>query len=325
MRPPPAVSLAQHGVFTSAQALADGWTSHALRHAVACGALRRIRAGVYATPPVPGDPHHVAVANLRQAATAFALTNPAVPVSHTAAGALLGVELLDVPVHVCASFRRGGRGPMSGVHRHRGRLGPWDVGRCGRVALTSAARTVLDIGHEHGADAAITAADSALRLGATDRARLDAVVLATAAWPGIAATHEALALADASAESALESISRLRMARAGLPIPQAQATVLDRRGAFVGRVDFYWDEFGVVGEADGLRKYSSPAALYDEKRRQERLEQAGLIVVRWGWGDLATFDVVARRLRAAFARGSRPDRAVRRWRVRAWPHAGAVS
>ena len=36
----------------------------------------------------------------------------------------------------------------------------------------------------------------------------------------------------------------------------------------------------LVIEADGMLKYTDPAALRDEKRRQERLERAGYGVVR---------------------------------------------
>ena len=72
----------------------------------------------------------------------------------------------------------------------------------------------------------------------------------------------------------------------------------------------------MVGEADGLEKYgSSIATVRAEKLRQERLEQAGLGVVRWGWNELDNFGQVANRLRAAFARAQRRDRAPRDWRV----------
>lgn len=74
----------------------------------------------------------------------------------------------------------------------------------------------------------------------------------------------------------------------------------------IGRVDFFWAEYRVIGEADGRVKYvdeSSPEALWAEKLRQERLENAGFIVVRWTWSEHFNdpFRVVAR-IRAAFAR-----------------------
>lgn len=83
-----------------------------------------------------------------------------------------------------------------------------------------------------------------------------------------------------------------------------QPELWDVNGRFLGRLDFYWPQFGVVGEADGLAKYESSAVLREEKHRQERLEVAGLIVVRWGWADLTTFDQVVTRLKRAFDRGA---------------------
>lgn len=113
---------------------------------------------------------------------------------------------------------------------------------------------------------------------------------------------------------------------AGLPPPRPQVPILARDGQFIGRVDFYWDEFGVVGEADGDGKLAGrPRGLIEEKRRQGRLEDAGLIVVRWGWSDLRTFDSVAAHLRAAFNRGVRPNRTPRLWQPAPWPQASAAS
>lgn len=83
----------------------------------------------------------------------------------------------------------------------------------------------------------------------------------------------------------LESRSRHRIGRAGLPAPLTPTDLFDVSGNFVARVDFSWPRYGVVGEADGLG-------------RHER----------------EPFDPMARRLRNALAAGQiQPGQ--RRWRL----------
>jgi very-short-patch-repair endonuclease len=91
----------------------------------------------------------------------------------------------------------------------------------------------------------------------------------------------------------------------GLPAPELQVPLGD--ASRVGIVDFYWREFGVVGEADGLMKYDEeqPESLRAEKLRQEALEDVGFIVIRWTWDDIwRRPDWVEARLRSAFMRGA---------------------
>ena len=99
---------------------------------------------------------------------------------------------------------------------------------------------------------------------------------------------------DGRRENALESLSFGRFLEWRLPLPVLQHEFSDAAG-FIGRVDFYWPAFALVGEADGRLKYTSPEVLYAEKRRQERLEALGLRVLRWGWSDVVTSNL---RLRA---------------------------
>jgi hypothetical protein len=64
--------------------------------------------------------------------------------------------------------------------------------------------------------------------------------------------------------------------------------IFDERGRHVGRVDFLWPAYGVIGEADGWSKYRRPdvagtelEVLRAEKTREDRLRDLGYELVRW--------------------------------------------
>ena len=99
--------------------------------------------------------------------------------------------------------------------------------------------------------------------------------------PGWAAL--ALQLVDPLRESPIESKSAVVMHQHHVPPPEPQVCIEDPSGRFVARVDFFWRQYGVVGEVDGRVKYGDDAAraIEAEKDRQARLEALGLIVVRW--------------------------------------------
>jgi very-short-patch-repair endonuclease len=91
----------------------------------------------------------------------------------------------------------------------------------------------------------------------------------------------------------------------GLRPPALQVVIADADGPFA-RVDHYWEECRTVGEADGAVKYTSPAALFEEKQREDRLRDLGLSVVRYTWREMYEHPVlVMARFERAFARARR--------------------
>ena len=194
------------------------------------------------------------------------------------------------------------------------------VTSCEGVPTTTIARTVADLGRQYGVASAVVPLDFALHHHLVTEAELFEVLLACWTWPGIRKANRAVSLADARAESPLESLSRLVLRRLGIPPPTLQLEVADERGAFVGRADFGWEERGVVGEADGLGKYAEREILRAEKERQERLEQLGLVVVRWNWTDVTQRPLALKqRVNRAFERADslRRSGVPRYWSVRA--------
>ena len=98
--------------------------------------------------------------------------------------------------------------------------------------------------------------DYALRNGLTDTDELDAVRAIVRGMAG----HPARPGRDRPARSAIRVTARVGAAGCGcrftrIPPPDLQPRIYDLDGRFLGRLDFYWDEFGVAGEADGRLKY----------------------------------------------------------------------
>jgi very-short-patch-repair endonuclease len=281
------------------------------------GQLRRVRPTIYQTADLSGLSIFERRRWLHAApAIAAALTTPGAMASHSTAAVLRGLPLAFVPRRACASVTPLHTGDIPGVHLHR-TTGEMFVPAVGSVPCHSVDRTLVDLAREHGVTAAVVPMDFALRNQLVTADSLERLLLHAFRWPGVKAARIAAAGADPRSESPLESRSRLKFARFGIPMPQLQVEMGGEHGRFIGRVDFLWPEAGVVGEVDGAVKYTEdqPNSLVEEKRRQELLERTGLIVVRWGASDLRRFGDVAERLQHALARGRQRPNRDRRWSV----------
>ncbi len=288
-------------MFTSDEAIAAGWTSSALKNGVRHGAIIRLRRGVYTAGPAETP---------ELAAIAAAIAVPRAVVSHRSAALLHGLPLLGrspaLP-EVTVPPRSGANHPR--VHIHRAQLRPEDIALVGDTAVTSAARTVVDVARHHSLDAAVVVIDAAVQHELATFEEIEDVLRFCWNWPRVRRAQIAVRLSDGRAESPLESISRLVIGRLHLPAPEPQKTIFDQYGRLVGRHDFYWDEFGVAGEADGRSKYDNRPVLTREKEHQEHFEDLGLVVVRWGWDHATTRQHVLKwRLENGFERGRARDR-----------------
>lgn len=177
------------------------------------------------------------------------------------------------------------------------------------VPVTSLPRTAFDVARARGHVAGVLIADAVLAAG-VHQDQLERVLDGRSGWPGAEAARTAVSFADRRSESPLESLGRVRFDEQGLPPPSLQVLVADDDGPFA-RVDQCWGEHRTVAEADGALKYATVADLFVEKRREDRLRDAGLEVVRYTWDEaLHRPRVLAARVRRAFERsGSRRSRA----------------
>lgn len=270
------------------------------------GELVHLRRGAWLTAE-PGD---VVRRHRLLVAATLELTADAV-VSHLSAAVLHGLPVPG-PLPRVHLTRPAGRGKRRGyVHLHVAALDASDVVVRDGVAVTSLARTVVDLGCSLPFADAVVAGDAALRLGLA-RHELDEVLARAGRRPGVGAARRVAAFADGR-ESVGESRSRVVLHRIGLPPTTLQLAVHDTSGRLVGRSDFGWEDRRTLGEFDGRVKYGrllgpdqrAEDVLWAEKQREDELRDQGWQMARWTWWHLDHERALEERLRRALARGSR--------------------
>jgi hypothetical protein len=195
------------------------------------------------------------------------------------------------------------------------------------IAVVPLACAVVEVARHAPLEVALVAADHALsahdnretwpRSERTTKTALIRLLETTRPLNG-ARARRAIDMADGLSGSPGESLSRAVISAFGVPAPVLQQRFADELG-LVGYVDFFWPEFGVIGEFDGVAKYTreefrsgrTPSEIVvEEKLREDRLRALGFRVIRWVWEDLMNPTRLARKLHAAgFPLGGRNARA----------------
>lgn len=254
------------GTATSAQVVAR--TSRAaLRRAVAGGALRRVRRGVYAVPDLPS------------ARKVVAMTRGVL--SHTSAARVHGLEvaMADDAVHV--TVRPGTRAARpDAVVTHWSPLRPDEVGR----VATSPVRTVLDCAMTLPFPQALAVADSALHHGVTDRDALMAAALARKG-AGRGACLAVARAADGRARNGFESVVRGTLLQAGGTglVPQHPVAL----PAFTAHVDLADVRRRIAVEADSFTCHAERSAFSRDCERYDELVAQDWHVLRITWEHIA--------------------------------------
>ncbi len=232
-------------------------------------------------------------------------------VSHASAAVLLGLPQPFDPTPVWGTVPPGlptryGPGHDACCRRpSRSR----DVRTDGRIRRTSLARTVADCLRHLPTVDAVAVADAALRRRPRPRGPACSSVLddcaRLAAARGAAPTRGRWSTAAASPRWSRGRGWRRCDRVCRCPEPQVQTSTTSD-GVFLGRVDAWWPEHGVVGEVDGLTQVRARRgggrrrdavrravqAVVAEKKREDLLRRTGLHVVRWGPSDLRQEDRV---------------------------------
>ncbi len=289
--------LSIDGILLLSDACSAGFDPRALRRAAERGEFTRIRRGVYAITAgwivlSPRDRHR-----LRVIAADLGLGAGRV-FSHQSAAALHRLPILgDWPerVHETRPRATGGRS-TAGVISHDGPRDP--SGLVDGIRVTTLPRTLLDLASVSTFASGVVSMDAALHAG---RSSGESVVSLFELWQelerrgtarGTAAGRNVLEFGDGLADTPGESLSRVRIHQLGFPAPELQIVFRDSLGRMI--VDFWWRDYDLVGEFDGLIKYhraeylagkSIEDVVIEEKRREDRLRRVGPRVARWTWDD----------------------------------------
>lgn len=189
----------------------------------------------------------------------------------------------------------GGHGALCRRAEHRVRDLPSDqiVRDEAGFAVTSPARTAVDLARKRPLPQALAVLDAAARLMVSQRIdepmrsdyvdpdlvsgiRAEIMAVAATRAPHLSAV---IGLVQPCRESVPESLAAGIFHLAGLPTPEFQARIRTRGGTYYP--DCYWEGHRLIGECDGKVKYATPDGYIKEKVREQAFRDDDYEVVRW--------------------------------------------
>lgn len=289
-----------------AELLASGFTPAEIRGHLATGAWTSVARGRYVTKPggahgSVGERHAV-----RTHAELSRFRSEAIVASHRSAAVLHGLPLLGPKPGLVEVTRDGVNGSRtsSSVQVRASKVPPEDRVRIDGTAVTSVARTLVDLARHDEPLQAIAAADRALATERVTGSEVAAAMARLGSAPGLPAARRVLQRADGRAHSVGETRQRIVLEDGGITGLAFQIEIRDDHGGFIGRTDAGLVELGILIEFDGKEKYTKylrpgermSDAVLREKKREDALRALGWMVLRFDWSDLRRPDDVVQRV-----------------------------
>ncbi|MFZ5442881.1 MAG: DUF559 domain-containing protein [Myxococcota bacterium] len=228
---------------------------------------------------------------------------PRAVLSHRTAAALHGLPGFEEgPLELTATKNVRRRKDVR-VYRVKAML-PSELTEVDDFAVTSVARTLLDLAAETDRPTMRAAIDHALRNKLTTVEELERVVARAKGKPGVGDMREFLDEfrgAGGPTESELEQKALEVIEQAGLPRPRVQWRVVVGRQR--RRLDLAYAERRLVIEVDGYAYHSGIDTFEADRQRNNSLIARGFRVLHWTWrGIHERADELLEELRAALAR-----------------------
>ncbi|KAA0104227.1 DUF559 domain-containing protein [Mycolicibacterium sp. P1-5] len=192
------------------------------------------------------------------------------------------------------------RRPARGIIARAGLIDADEICHKAGVAVTSPARTALDLMCWYPTDTAITAVDALARATRLKTADIELLADRYRGRRGIVRARAALELVDSGAESPKETWLRLEIIRAGFPRPQTQVPVHNEYGVLIAEVDMGYEDLKIAIEYEGAHHRTDRRQFDKDIRRYDELIELGWIVLRFTAAD--TPGTVMCKIAAALAR-----------------------
>ncbi|MEO3757748.1 hypothetical protein ABGB19_05575 [Mycobacterium sp. B14F4] len=168
------------------------------------------------------------------------------------------------------------------------------------MAVTTPARTALDLACRYPMESAVAKIDALARATNLKMADVELLVQRHSGRRGIRRARQALDLVDGGAESPRETWLRLLLIRAGFPRPQTQIPVRNEFGVLVAVLDMGWEDIKVGADYEGEHHWSTRSQIDRDIRRFDEVTALGWIDVRVTARD--TEATIVQRIAAARAR-----------------------
>jgi very-short-patch-repair endonuclease len=278
------LAAGQHGVFSRTEARALGLSDTALADRLVAGRYRRMAPGVFA---VVGT---VDTAQQRMVGAVKSFRSLAA-VSHQTAAELWGLTQRGIR-GVEITTTRWDRVHRSEVTVHESLdLVDEDVTRLDGVPITSAVRTVVDLGasNKWAVEAAL---EQGIRQGLFSLEQVELLVarVGRRGRRGVGVIRPLLQVRrrwDSVTESALEDEFRKLVRRNGLPDPVTQFTLRDDYGTFICRSDFAYPGSRLLIELDSEAHHLDRLTFRRDRSKQNRATVLGWTTLRYTWWDLS--------------------------------------
>lgn len=238
--------------------------------------MRRLYTQIYPGIYVPPN---AAVSARDRAQAAWLWSKRRGIVAGLSAAAMRGAKYIDQsePAELIHDNRR----PPKNLVVWTERVLPNELATMNAMRVTTPARTASDLGrHVESRTAAVQRLDALANATGLKDVDVEAVIAEHPGARGLPRLRTVLPLMDSGAESPRETLARLALIDAGLPVPRTQVRIFDEYGQFVARVDMAYEEFKVGIEYDGPQHWTDPGVRQRDIDKQFVLSQLGWLIIR---------------------------------------------